>query len=127
MHRYTELIDRAAAFVLHVLQEATDRTVQALQTSAATSLVKTLQMIELSKATMAINALKHGRGASYDALVTKADSLPFRIKRPGQHFYDEGDVSEVSTLVQVDDKFVLGCADVIRDVSEALYEEYGPI
>jgi hypothetical protein len=173
MHQYTELIDRAAAFTLHALQDAHDRAVQALQTSAATSLVKTLQMIELTKATMAvgmfsvfeahlqdrlgspngfsaaraalkrsgkneleerfsnyylaINALKHGRGSSYDALVAKADTLPFRVKRPGEHFFFEGDVSEVSTLVQVEDKFVRDCAAVIREVSEALYPEYGPI
>lgn len=68
----------------------------------------------------AINVLKHGRGRSYDALVARADSLSFRIKMPEESFFFEGDVSEVSTLIKVDDAFVLGCADVIRDVSTAI-------
>lgn len=69
---------------------------------------------------LAINVLKHGRGRSYDALVVKADRLPFRVKRPGEAFFFEGDVSEVTTLVEVDDAFVVGCANVIRRVSESV-------
>lgn len=65
----------------------------------------------------AINVLKHGRGRSYDALLADIDTLPFRLKRPGENFFFEGDVSEVSTLVEVDDQFVSACADVIRDVA----------
>jgi hypothetical protein len=68
----------------------------------------------------AINVLKHGRGSSYDALVEKAGSLPFRVKLPKEAFFDEGDISEVSTLVEVDDAFVLLCAEVIHDVSLAI-------
>jgi hypothetical protein len=56
---------------------------------------------------LAINVLKHGRGRSYDALVAKSDRLPFRIKRPGEAFFFEGDVSEIATLIEVDDAFVL--------------------
>jgi hypothetical protein len=66
---------------------------------------------------LAINVLKHGRGHSYDTLVAKAKSLPFRIKLPNESFFFEGDVSEVSTLVQVDDSFVQLCGDTIREVS----------
>lgn len=66
----------------------------------------------------AINVLKHGRGKSYDALVAKSESLPFRIKLPGEIFFFEGDVSEVSTLIEVDDKFVLNCAELIEQVSK---------
>jgi hypothetical protein len=72
------------------------------------------QFVDLQSA---INVLKHGRGRSYDALVAKADRLPFRIKRPGQAFFFEGDVSEIATLVEVDDEFVLSCAEVIQKVS----------
>jgi hypothetical protein len=68
----------------------------------------------------AINVLKHGRGKSYDVLVSKATALGFRVKLPGETFFDEGDVSEVSTLIEVDDDFVRRCADVIREVSEAI-------
>lgn len=163
MHSFTELVDRCAAFTLRTLGEANERTIEALQTSGATSLVKTLQMIQLQKAilavgmfsifeanlqdglvctdgfgeakkildvegeldmkerfddlNLAINVLKHGRGRSYDALVAKAEALPFRIRLPSESFFFEGDVSEVSTLVEVDDAFVQHCGDVIRDVS----------
>ena len=40
----------------------------------------------------AINVLKRGRGRSYDALVTMDNDLPFRIKRPGEVFFSEGDI-----------------------------------
>lgn len=69
---------------------------------------------------LAINVLKHGKGRSYDTLVQKAVSLPFRIKLPGETFFNEGDVAEVSTLVEVDDAFVLLCAEVIHEVSHAI-------
>lgn len=69
---------------------------------------------------LAINLLKHGRGRSYYALVTKAEPLPFRIKLPGQSFFFEGDVSEVKTLIEVDDKFVKLCVDIIRDVCHVI-------
>ena len=69
---------------------------------------------------LAINVQKHGRGRSYDALILKADWLPFRVKRPGEGFFFGGDVSEVVTLIDVDDAFALGCAEVIRRVSESV-------
>lgn len=69
---------------------------------------------------LAVNVLKHGQGRSYDLLVKDADSLPFRIKRPDESFFLEGDVSEVSTLIQVDDEFVKMCAEVIWKVSEII-------
>ena len=72
----------------------------------------------------AINVLKHGQGRSYDTLVTKSGSLPFRIKLPGENFFDEGDVSEVSTLIEVDDKFVLNCAELIEQVSKEMRNEF---
>jgi hypothetical protein len=68
----------------------------------------------------AINVLKHGRGRSYDLLVAECEGLPFRIKRPEEDFFCEGDVSEMSTLIEVDDQFVLGCAQIIRDVSRVI-------
>lgn len=166
MNSFTELVDRCATFTLETLSEANERTIDSLQTSGATSLVKTLQMIQLQKAILAVgmfsifearlqeglscsngfgeakkilddegkldmkehfddlflavNVLKHGRGRSYDALVAKAEVLPFRIKLPDESFFFEGDVSEVSTLIEVDDALVQRCGDVIRDVSEVI-------
>jgi hypothetical protein len=72
----------------------------------------------------AINVLKHGRGKSYDMLVSKSESLPFRIKLPGQIFFYVGDVSEVSTLIEVDDNFVLKCAELIEQVSNEIRNEF---
>jgi len=166
MHTFTELIDRCTAFTLKVLREANERTIEELETSAATTLVKTLQMIQLQKAVfavgmfsmfeadlqeslscidgfreaeeildregeanlkerftnlqLAINTLKHGSGRSYNALVKKKSSLAFRVKLPDEGFFFEGDVSEVDTLVEVDDAFVLECVAVIQDVSEVI-------
>jgi hypothetical protein len=68
----------------------------------------------------AINVLKHGRGRSYDELLAKSNSLPFRIKLPEEVSFDEGDVSEVSTLIEADDDFVLACAKLIEEVSEEI-------
>jgi hypothetical protein len=73
---------------------------------------------------LAINVLKHGRGRSYDALVAKAGDLSFRVKQPGEAFFSEGDVSEVSTLIEIDDTFVLSCAEVIHEVSETIRRVY---
>lgn len=166
MHSFDELAYRCATFTLESLHDVNERTVEALQTSGATSLVKTLQMIKLQKIVLAvgmfsifeaslqdrlscsdgfreageildqqgenvlnekfsdlaaaINVLKHGRGRSYDALVAKAHTLPFRVKIPGETFSLEGDASEVSTLVEVNDAFVQRCGNVIGQVSQVL-------
>lgn len=163
MHSFTELVDRCATFTLESLKKTNERTIEALQTNSDTSLVKTLQMIQLQKAILAVgmfsifeaslqeglscsngfsaakkilddegelnmkehfddlclavNVLKHGRGRSYDLLVAKAKTLPFRIKLPNESFFFEGDVSEASTLIEVTDTFVQRCADVISEVS----------
>jgi hypothetical protein len=64
----------------------------------------------------AINVLKHGKGDSYNRLL-KAASLPFQIERPGAPLFAEGDLTDLSMLVDVDDQFILDCAQLIRDVS----------
>jgi hypothetical protein len=171
MHSFTELIDRCATFTLKTLGEANAKTIEELQTSSATSLVKTLQMVQLQKVIFAVgmfsifeaniqdglncsngfveakkiledeealdlkarfedlfltvNVLKHGRGRSYDALVEVAEVLPFKIKLPDECFYlesndSEGDVSEISPLIEVDDAFVQLCGKVISDVSKVI-------
>jgi hypothetical protein len=163
MHTFTELVDRCTVFTLDALNEAKRKLVDELQASAATSPVKSLQVVQLQKAIsavgmfsmfeailqdelsckngflkakeilahegeivlserfndlqLAINVLKHGRGRSYNELAAKSSGLPFRIKQPGEYFFCEGDVSEVATLIEVDDAFVRGCAQVINEVS----------
>lgn len=166
MHSFDELVQHCAEFSLASLNEAQDEGSVALQTSATTSLVKVMQIVQLQKVIsavgmfalfdailqnglqctdgfrmaaeilekegeiglkerfgdqqLAINVLKHGRGRSYDALVAKASTLPFRVKLPHENFFNEGDVSEISTLVEVDDAFVRNCAKVICDVTAVM-------
>ena len=166
MHSFPELVDISTGFALSALNDAQDKVIEGLHNAADTPSVKTLQMIVLQKAIIAIgmyslfesilqdrlnvcndfyeaisildeqgepdlkerfetyylavNVLKHGRGRSYDKLVSRYGTLPFRLKLPDESFFFEGDVSEVSTLVQVDDAFVIGCAEVIRDVSHVI-------
>lgn len=68
----------------------------------------------------AINVLKHGKGQSYNKLVAKTSTLSFKIKMPGEENFDEGDVSEISTLVKVNDDFVLDCAKLIEEVTKEI-------
>ena len=165
MHEFPELIDRCTVFTLDALEAAQTRTIEALQKSGATTLVKTLQMVQLQKVViavgmfsifdallqdrlgcadgfkeaaailnslgatelekrfdnlkLAVNVLKHGEGRSYKELLKKR-TLPFRIKQPDEGFFNEGDLSEVSTLIEVDDTFVMNCADTIREVADAI-------
>lgn len=69
---------------------------------------------------MAINVLKHGKGRSYESLLKRIDSLKFKIKKYDEIFFDEGDISELNTLIKVDDEFVLYCSDVIHEVYNAV-------
>ena len=41
------------------------------------------------------------KGRSYDTLVAKSSTLSFKVKMPGEDYFDEGDVSEISTLFEV--------------------------
>ena len=68
----------------------------------------------------AINVLKHGKGRSYDVLRDKAKELPFKIKLFDEEYFEDGDVSEIATLIEVNDDFVLNCAKLILDVSEEI-------
>jgi hypothetical protein len=69
--------------------------------------------------TAAVNVLKHGKGRSYDWLLSNG-ALPFVVKARDQHSFSEGDVSEPDTLVLVDDAFVRSCADLVQASIEAV-------
>lgn len=167
MHSFTELIHRCSAFTLTSLNEVEDKTIEELQTSAQTSLIKTLQMIRLDKVIfavgmfsvfeahlqdrlncdngfsetknilkksgettllekfadieLAVNALKHGRGRSYNTLVAKdGGTLSSQVKQPLDNFFNEGDVSEVTSLINIDDKFINDCVEVIINISKVI-------
>lgn len=68
----------------------------------------------------AINVLKHGKGRSYNNLVEASSNLPFNIKMPNQNFFFEGDVSEIDTLIEVDDKFINDCVILINKISSII-------
>lgn len=168
MHQFEDLIYRSTAFTLSTLKEKYSKTIEALQTSSSTILIKNLQMIQLHKAVFAIgifsmfeailqdqlsckdgfksakkllqekqktelynrfdeficaiNVLKHGKGRSYDMLVSKYELLPFKIKLRDENFFDEGDLSEITTLIEVDDDFILNCADLIEKILNEIRE-----
>jgi len=69
---------------------------------------------------LAINALKHGDGASYDKLVGKISTLNFVVETPTTPTFEEGDVSGVIGLVRVDDAFIENCLELIKNVSECI-------
>lgn len=167
MHSFSEIAYRCSVFTLTTLKEVEDKTVKELQTSGATTLVKTLQMVRLDKVIfavgifsvfeallqdrlnckngfaeakkilkqsgetklfeqfsdieLAVNALKHGQGRSYNAIVAKSGgTLTSQVKQPSDCFFNEGDVSEVTTLIDVDDNFIESCVEVIEKVSQVI-------
>lgn len=69
---------------------------------------------------LAINALKHGDGASYNKLVANINALGFTVDTPNTPVYEEGDVSGVTGLVKVDDAFIENCLGIIEKVSECI-------
>ncbi|EMX9090463.1 hypothetical protein AAH342_001371 [Klebsiella oxytoca] len=71
---------------------------------------------------LAINALKHGDGASYRQLVTKINDLEFDVETPHTPVYEEGDVSAIKSLIKTDDAFIQGCAELIREISVTISE-----
>jgi hypothetical protein len=69
---------------------------------------------------LAVNVLKHGEGRSHQELLARADKLEFKVRADGDHFHEEGDVSDVGILVDADDQFVHRCAELIKQASEAI-------
>jgi hypothetical protein len=170
MHSYSELVGRCAAFTLDSLNEVNEKTMEALQKSRSTNLVKTLQMINLQKTIiaigmftlfegilqdilksehgfkevkaflktqdqdvvlekfidleLAINTLKHGRGRSYNNLITKnGGTIKNYIRELNQkvQFEDnDEDISDVNTLIEVNDTFVYECTSIISLISTLL-------
>jgi hypothetical protein len=68
---------------------------------------------------LAINVLKHGKGPSYDKLVTRRASLEFKVGSPDEP-YSEGDVSEVGVLIDADEQFVRRCAELIEQAADVI-------
>lgn len=69
----------------------------------------------------AINVLKHGKGASYTKLLEKINSLSFEITPADSVFRSEGDVSEIGTLIYVDNSFLEKCLAIICQCYNELF------
>ena len=74
--------------------------------------------------TSAINVLKHGKGRSYEYLLSIKKDLPFKIKLPNDSHFHEGDVSEIDTLIQIDLTFLSECEEVIKETCKVLQIQY---
>lgn len=71
--------------------------------------------------TRAVNVLKHGRGPSHEWLMNLKEKPAFlRVKVSPKEFFNEGDVSEVPTLVDADSEFVAAAASTLREVVEVI-------
>ena len=75
--------------------------------------------IQFENYILAINVLKHGQGKSYQNLLQK-DYLPFEMVTPTSTFYEEGDISEIDSLIKVDDLFIKNCANLISRISNSI-------
>ncbi len=166
MHSYDKLSQYCVSMAVYSWEKNTNNITEELQTSSRSTLINSLQAIQLSRTIMAvglfsvfevmlqrqlsckdgfletskllvsmgeidvnkefltfqlaINVLKHGEGRSYTALLTQLESFPFKVKSPSEHFFFEGDLGEVKTLIEVTDNFVQACADVIHKVMSKL-------
>lgn len=50
--------------------------------------------------------------------------LQYKLKLRGENFFNKGDVPEIDSLIDVDDKFVLNCAELIEQVSKEMRDIY---
>lgn len=70
---------------------------------------------------LAINVLKHGTGRSYKAITTiQGQTLTSKIKKHQEDLFQEGDVSEISTLIEVSDELIANCVGVIKETCECI-------
>jgi hypothetical protein len=68
---------------------------------------------------LAINVLKHGQGRSYEKLRARVALVDFGVGNPDEP-YCEGDVSEVPVLIDVDERFVRRCAELIEQAADVI-------
>lgn len=64
----------------------------------------------------AINVLKHGTGRSYEELLERRSTLPFRVRAQDESF-EEGDVSELLFLIKADEEFLTYSAALVEEVT----------
>jgi len=76
MHNFPELGYRCAGFTLSFFVDAEEKTLQALDTSAATPFIKTLQMIRLNKTILAV-----GIFSVFEAMLRNASGVPMGLRK----------------------------------------------
>ena len=68
---------------------------------------------------LAVNALKHGNGESYKALIRKEIGiLNAKVKGIDENYFNEGDVSEIIALIDVDDVFINQIVELIMKLED---------
>ena len=68
-----------------------------------------------------INVLKHGKGRSYENLIHKnSRKIEIRIKEPEEMFFEEGNVDEISSLIEVNDDLISQAISIINEVSSII-------
>lgn len=72
------------------------------------------QAEEFKNFRLAVNVLKHGKGASHTKLLARADQLPFEVQRTFGSLHEEGDVCPPSDLILVSVEFLGLCCDAIE-------------
>ncbi len=73
-----------------------------------------------------VNALKHGKGRSYSNLLENQDrKINIKIKELDEAFFDEGDIDEISTLIEVNNEFIEQSIEIINQVSSKI-QKYRP-
>jgi hypothetical protein len=63
---------------------------------------------------LAVNVLKHGKGASHTKLLARADRLPFAVQSTTGALHEEGDVCPPSDLILVSVEFLELCCEAIE-------------
>ena len=172
MHNFSELILHSSTFILSILKEIEDRTMQDLYNSPETIHIKKLQMINLQKTFFFIgvfsyyesllqerlnskngfaevkkilknnnefqlleefnelqcivNVLKHGKGSSYNELLQKQKrKININIKHRNLNYFNEGNVNEICSIIEVDDKFITKSVRLINAIAIAI-QKYNP-
>ena len=64
---------------------------------------------------LAVNVLKHGKGASHAKLLARADRLPFKVQITFGDLHKEGDVCAPSDFILVSVEFLKLCCDAIEN------------
>lgn len=73
-----------------------------------------------------INTLKHGKGRSYQNLIEDSNRhFNIKVKQPNEFFFEEGNVDEITALIEVNDEFIVQAIEVINEVTSTI-KKYCP-